>query len=281
MNPKRQWWWVVAAMLACVLGAAAAVPETVRDKIEVSLLLTGTVDVTRDGSVAAYAIDRREVVPGPVLAFVDRNLPAWQFEPMRRVGDPIAAHARMTLRVVAKPVAGDVFKMSIAGVSFDTEDGKDTDRVRARRLKPPKFPREAVMIGGRGTVYVAVRVNRLGKAEDVFIEQVNLMVAGTDEEMARLRELLGRAAVEAARDWTFRPPTTGEHAHAQSWPLRVPVEFSFFEDQRAYGMWRVYLPGPRQVAPWADDGASADAAVEGQIRLVGGGLKLKTPLPES
>lgn len=279
MGTKWAWCWMLAAgLLLHAMTAVAAVPEAVRDKIEVSMLLTGSVDVASDGSVTAYAIDRRDVVPEPVLAFVDRNLPAWQFAPIRRAGETVAVRARLSLRVVARPVDGDVFRMSIAGVSVEVADRLPTDELRGRHLKPPQYPPEVGRIGGKGMVYLVLRVNREGRVEDSFVEQVNLTVAGTEAEMERIRVALGQASLEGARKWRFRPPTTGGDAQLEGWAARVPVAFSSYEP--AYGTWGVYLPGPRAVEPWADDGAAADAAASGQIRLVGSGMRLLTPLPE-
>jgi hypothetical protein len=130
-----------------------------------------------------------------------------------------------------------------------------------------------------------MRINRDGRVADVFAEQVNLRVVGSEREMEQMREMLTRPAIAATRRWTFTIPTTGDEADAEYWSLRVPVEYVLGDTLPGYGEWQVYIPGPRQKAPWsarelrADE--SPDAMVAGRVYQEGRGLKLLTPLGES
>lgn len=109
--------------------------------------------------------------------------------------------------------------------------------------------------GAQGTVYLVLLVDRKGSVRDSIAEQVNLRVWSSMRELERLRKMLGLAAVEATRRWRFQPPTRGEHADAEQWTVRVPVEFRLMGDQGPeYGKWQVYVPGPRTRAPWIIEG---------------------------
>ena len=256
-------------------------PESVREQVEVTMLLTGTIDIEPGGSVSSYALDDRAKVPDYVQSMVDREIPAWRFEPTLRDGLAVPVRSPMNLRVVARPVEGDSFQLSIAGVSFGKYSDDATDYVTRGRLRPPSYPVEAEMAGGKGTVYLVLRINREGRAEDMFVEQVNLTTLGTEAQMATVREVLSKAATDAAWKWTYHPPTTGEHVDDDYWAVRVPVEFRLYDDKpAAYGRWEAYLPGPRATAAWAQDGVSPDAIAGGGLHPVGSGPKLLTPLQE-
>src|SRR5690606_19264913 len=166
-----------------------------------------------------------------------------------------------------------------AGVSFGKYSDDATGYPTHDSFEPPSYPVGAEMAGGKGTVYLVLRIGREGRVEDLFVEQVNLTTLGTEAQMAAVREVLGKAATEAAWKWTFHPPTTGEEVDDDHWTVRVPVEFRLYDDKpAAYGQWEAYLPGPRTTAAWAQDDVSPDAIAAGGLQPVGGGLKLLTPL---
>src|SRR3546814_15367670 len=81
---------------------------------------------------------------------------------------------------------------------------------------------------------------------------------------------LAAVSLEAARDWTFTPPSTGELAKQSSWSVRVPVDLSLGDKKEAdYGEWKAYLPGPYQRADWLDDDEAGSDAVRSEERRVG------------
>lgn len=285
---KGAWRILLAiALLAPVVTATAIIrtkgkaPESVRKQVEVSMLLTGTIDIDPDGSVSGYVLDDRAKVPGYVSAFLDDRVPAWQFQPTTRNGQAVAVRSPMSLRMVARPVDGGNFQMSIAGVSFGKYSDSATDQVTRDRMQPPSYPAGAASMGGKGTVYLVLRINRAGRVEDLFVEQVNLTAIGTEEEMAQMRERFGQAATKAAWKWTFHPPTTGDAVDEAHWAVRVPVAFMLYDTAGPrYGTWQAYLPGPRATASWAQDDAKPDAIAGVGLHPVGGGPKLLTPLQE-
>lgn len=276
---------VVLALLVVVSTATAGIrrmaPESVRNQVEVSMLLTGTIDIERDGSVSGYVLDDRAKVPDYVVAILDRQVPAWRFEPTLRDGQAVPVRSQMSLRMVGSPVGEDSFQLSITGVSFGEYSDDATDYVTRDSLEPPRYPMDMVRIGGAGTVYLVLRIGRDGRVDDLFVEQVNLTTLGAEAQMVRMRDKLAKAAAEAAWKWTFRPPTTGQAVDEDYWAVRVPVEFTLGEDKpAAYGQWSAYLPGPRATAIWAQDDVSPDAIAGGGLQPVGSGPKLLTPLQE-
>ena len=278
----RAWWAGISLALLCVAGlAAAATPKEVRKQVEASMLLTGTIEIETDGSVRGYSIDDKDRVPDYVLANIGKWVPEWRFSPVLVDGKAVPARAKMSLRMRAEPSGDDKFSIYIAGASFGEIGTLATDATTRLDMTPPKFPRDVANMGGKGIVYLLLKVGRQGTVEDVVAEQVNLTVYASDRQMERFRRSLAAAAVEKAREWTFRAPSTGVLAGNDFWSVRVPVDFGYRGDKEvAYGQWEGYLPGPRQRAPWLknDEDAGNDALVSGVLHMMGNGPKLLTPL---
>jgi hypothetical protein len=280
-STRAQWMGISLALL-CVAGrAAAARPKEVRKQVEASMLLTGTISIEADGSVRGYSIDNEDKVPDYVLANIGKWVPAWRFVPVLVDGKPAPARAKMSLRMGAEPSGDDSFSIYIAGASFGDSGTRATDSITRLERKPPVFPRDVANMGGKGIVYLLLKIGPQGTVEDVVAEQVNLTVYASDPEMKRIRRSLAAAAVKRAWQWTFQAPSTGEMAGAEFWSVRVPVEFSYRgEKEVAYGQWEGYLPGPHARAPWLgdDDKSGSDALASGDLHMVGAGPKLLTPL---
>ena len=302
MTGRMSGWLLCAAlaMLTCLPQAAVARgAEKAREQIEGSMLVTGRVTITLEGTVADWTIDRREELPAVVANVIDAAAPGWRFEPVIVDGKPTHGHARMSLLMGAERIDEERFRVVIRNGYFGREAvrladnaagrrGKAAtepadDQVSAVRMRPPAYPRYAMDLGVQGTVYLVVRVGAAGQVDDVAVEQVNLRVLGTEREMARMREVLAEPALAAARRWEFRPPTTGESVDDGVWSVRVPVDYRFQGDERRYGSWEAYVPGPRQSIPWQMESLEGfdiapDTLVAGQVYQVGTGLKLLGPL---
>lgn len=283
---------IVLALLAAGTALAAG-PAEVRKQMEASMLVTGSLVLEPDGRVSAWELDRPEALAEPVVELITKAAGSWAFEPVTVDGEAVRAKARMSLRVVATPHDDDRFQLTIRSGHFgddamsaeERRNAATTDHVRSVRMHPPAYPPGALRAGVTGTVYLVMRINRDGRVQDVFAEQVNLRVVGTEREMERMREMLARPALAAARRWTFSIPTTGDDADDEYWSLRVPVEYMLHGDKvPGYGEWQAYIPGPRQKAPWstrdlrADE--SPDAMIAGRVYQEGKGLKLLTRLGE-
>ncbi|SEN34883.1 hypothetical protein SAMN02800694_3266 [Luteibacter sp. UNCMF331Sha3.1] len=275
----------VMALVAATASLAEG-PGAVRRRVEASMLLTGSVTVAPDGSVSGYELDRQDKVPPEIVELVRRAASGWRFEPVVRDGQPVSAKARMSLRVVARrddPSKAD-FTAHIAGGSFG-DDGKGGEEITYADRHPPSYPSNAAAARVEGTVYLMLRIDHDGKVVDAIAEQVNMGVVGSDSELRVWRNVLAKPSVQAAKTWTFHPPTKGPHANDPYYVVRVPVVYALNRNgaqYETYGEWHAYVPGPKEHVPWADEGrqqgGGTDAVPDGQLFLVNSGLTLTTPI---
>ena len=262
-------------------GAAA-----VRKQAESSLRVSGEIVLRPDGSVLSHTLDPQAPLGEPLSRFVGDAVGNWRFKPVLVDGKPATVKVPMSLRLVAKPADDGKINVSIASTHFGSKDDVPaTDNPRSVQMNPPRFPKNALYMGGKGTVYLVVQIGRDGKVANVDAEQVNLRVAGTENQMAMLRKQFTMAAVNTARGWTFDIPTTGETANDKHWLVRVPVEFVLTgpgEKKSNKSGWDTYIPGPRNIAmPWAQEqlrtAGSPDALPDAGIYPLREGAELLTP----
>lgn len=284
----KRWLTGLCCLLLC--GFALARAHDVASKLVVaSVLVTGSITVAPDGSVKSYVVDHPEQLPAPVISLIAKNAPKWRFKPVVRDGQPVAAKARMSLRIVARPVGDGNYSLGILGSYFGQPASwqDPTGRtIGSKEREPPRYPRDAASARVSGTVYLIIRINRAGLVDKDAAEQVNLDVLGSDSQMRHWRNVLAAAAVRASRRWTFIPPTAGPGAERSSWNVRVPVIFRLSKwgnskPVEKYGSWHAYVPGPRTIPDWAGKpriGSSADAVAAGGVSELSGGLRLTTPL---
>ncbi|HEY5804527.1 MAG TPA: energy transducer TonB [Lysobacter sp.] len=274
--------WVL--LLVLLLGAAQArAPEEVRKQIEVSMLVTGSVDIERDGSVGGHSLDKVEALPKVVVDLIGAAVTGWQFEPVSADGHAVAARSRFSLRVVGNQAGNGDYTLRIAAIHFG-KAGEDASIPRKHGpLAPPRYPEQAARSGVGGTVYLVLRIGRDGSVEDVIAKQVNLRATGTAPQMTRFRKQLADISITTARRWRFDPPVQGDDVNASPWSVQVPVDF-YAPDRSppSYGQWEAYVPGPRAAVPWrtstqeARDPADAIAA-GGVYSDAGDGPRLLTP----
>ena len=278
----RIWLFALLAMTAAPVMAQSA--QQVKKQAEASMVVTGHVDIDADGSLAAHHINDRADLPDYVVELVDRAAAAWRFEPLEVDGEPVAARARMNLRLVARPVGDSEYEISIANGSFGEYSDTATDHVTRRgELTPPRYPNDLLQRGVEGTVYLLVKVGRDGSVEGVVAEQVNLRTFEQEREMERMRRSFANRSINTAREWKFNPPTTGTHVDDEFWLVRVPIEYRFSNVPTTGGPWEQYVPGPHNPGPpeWFEDtpaASASDAQVAGTIQMVGGERRLITPL---
>ncbi|MGO4221295.1 protein tonB [Lysobacter sp. TAF61] len=270
----RQGWLALALVLLGTVAQSQAqtrsrAPEEVRKQIVVTMLVTGTVDIERDGSVSGHAVDKVDALPESVVQLVDAAVATWRFDPVMAAGQAVAARNHFSLRVVGNQGDNGDFSLKIAGVSFGKGDDEGIP-TRRGRLAPPRYPQGLAQGGIGGTVYLIVRIGRDGSVEDVIARQVNLRVAARPKEMERFRKEFADVCVTKARQWKFDPPKKGEDVAASSWSVRIPVDF-YAPDrpQPAYGHWEAYVPGPRVAVPWRDN---ADDARDPVDAIAAGGV---------
>jgi hypothetical protein len=274
--------------LLVAFASHAAGPGAVRKTIESSMLVTGWVSIAADGSTTKLELDEKEKLPDAVVSLIEKGGATWRFEPVLVDGVARKAKARMGLRIVAKKVDADQYQISIRSSYFGAEAitpeeyVAQSDSIKPIAMKPPLYPENAARMGARGTVYVVLKIGREGAVQELFTEQVNLQVIGSDNEMKQMRGILAKSALNAAKKWTFQLPVTGENAKQDLWVVRVPVDFQFYGYKKpGYGQWDSYVPGPTLRAPWdtgSDTTQSPDAMIAGALYDARNSLRLLTPL---
>lgn len=280
----------LALLLLLASGSALAGVAEVRKQAEASMLVTGTVFIAPDGTVQKLDVNDPEKLPPGVRKLVESAGQVWRFEPYVVDGVAKLAKARMSLRVVAKQLEGGDYSLQLRSAYFGKEALSAEERVakegesgiRSQSLKPPIFPQPANIVGATCEVYVIVKVGRDGHVQEAFVEQVNMLVVARESMMDQLREMFSKSAVRGAKQWTFSVPTQGELADDPFWLVRVPVDYLMQGTKRpGYGEWSIYVPGPKQRAPWdneKDGMGDPDAMVAGEVYPVGQGVRLLTPL---
>lgn len=274
--------WIAGLFCMLLAWTAWAGTDDVRKTAEASMLVTGWIEVAPDGGVYNYTVDHPERIPPAVIDLIKKSVPGWKFHFLEPVSAVQRAH--MNLRIVAKPVDGEHDSIAISGANFGDANATATDHVTFKDRQQPKYPREAVNARVGGTVFCSC-VGRSGQVDDAAVEQVNLGVYGRESQMRHFRSVLGDAALEAARNWTFNLPTTGKHTLDSHWDVRVPVNFDLrpagLPMEETYGKWEPYIPGPRESIPWQQADAKrspSDAIPSGSITSTDQSLQLITAL---
>lgn len=275
-------------LVALAVGAMPAMangPGAVRKQIESSLLVAGKIDIEPDGSVSNVTFEQQEKLPEGVVGFVRDSALQWKFEPIVVEGRPTRARAPMNVRVVAKKLQDDRYKIEIRSASFETYDPDSRESITKNVMVPPRYPMGPAKAGIGGDVYLLVKVGRDGAVQDVVAEQVNLRIVASEGEMRKLRKVFADSSIAAARLWTFHPPSEGKRADAPFWVVRMPISYRLNSETRfdEYGRWNSYVPGPREPVSWGsqDDraGFSPDALAEGGVYMANQeGPRLLTPL---
>lgn len=265
---------------------AGAGPGAVRKQIESSMVVTGELEITAEGTVAKLEIDKPDELPAGIVDFVRGQVSQWTFEPVMVDGKATPARSLMSVLVVGKRIDKDTATIAVRSAVFPGPKPGDDESVSTVSMKPPSYPVAAARAGVGSTVYLVLKIGRDGRVADLIVEQVNLRTVASEKNMAKLRDLFADASLRAARRWTFKPPTAGDEANEEFWLVRVPTDY-FVDDGRqlpSYGKWQVYVPGPRQTIPWDEDaqakGFSPDALASGGVYMggAGKGLRLLTAL---
>jgi hypothetical protein len=275
---------LLSGMLCLLLaGPALASGPSVRERVEESMVVTGTITVAPDGTVGGYTLDRPERIEPIAAQVIGKNIPRWAFEPVLHEGKPAAAKAKMNLRLVAKPLGDGKFAVSISSAYFGEADSSMKRDMSAR----PLYPMRAIYARVEGTVYLMLSIDRTGKVNDAVAEQVNLRVIASDMVLQRWRKLFAESSVAAGRRWTFAPAAADDAEPYRV--VRVPITYQLHRMgalvSDTYGQWVGYVPGPIEPAPWFDtdkmltaghDALPEDGGIYGKPSL-----SLRTPLDRS
>lgn len=269
-------------LVSCIGAATASEPAAVRNQVESTLLVKGMIDLDANGRVDGYTLERQETLPPGIIALFARVVPQWRFEPVQIGGKASATRESMSLRLVAKKLDNGNFRAEIRGAHFG--QARPGESVSGANFSPPNYPEAAAKSGVGGIAYLVLKIARDGRVEDAVAEQVNLRVIDGKREMKLWRELLARAALQAATRWTFKPPTAGEEVGAKYWSVRVPVDFIAGQHKIKDHEWQAYVPGPRQAIPWIADSSAlpaADALAAGGVYPLNSAPRLLTSLNPS
>lgn len=231
------------------------------------MLVTGEIAVNPDGSVYGYSLDHREKLPPAVVNLIGQTLTGWKFTPVDVDGKPELAKAFMSLRIVAKQIDPKHDALSVESAAFGAETAKyhtpdacaDHACLTYIKRPPPSYPPNLLSNLISGTVYLAVEVDRQGKAAQVAVEKVDLRRLADETTLDRWRQELGEVSMAAVRHWTFSVPLTGSEAAKDHWVITVPVNYNIGIPGEgktiglvAYGQWDVYVPGPVHSISWAE-----------------------------
>lgn len=136
-----------ALAAACIVSASchAYATDTV-GQVEASMLVTGTMTIKADGSMASYALDHAEKLPPEVGSVVRRSLPTWKFTLAKPGEAPL--NESMSLRIVARAIDKDHATVRIAGARFGKHAGASEGPRSSRR--PRTVVRASVTTGRAG-----------------------------------------------------------------------------------------------------------------------------------
>lgn len=269
---------LLMSLLATATAVAAQAPgngsevaaiehaERMRGQVVGSMRLSGTLVVAADGAITAYAIDRPEKIPPPVLQHVARHVSHWRvIRPEDHAGEK-----RFSVRVMATPQGNGDHALSLVGASITRKGKAEEDIAVVSRPRRVQYPRAYREVGVGGTVHVALKVGRDGKVQDLATEQVNLDFVGTPSEVVQARADFAAQTAAALRQWSFRMPVAGPFAGAPYVVTRVSVHYTV-KPALGYGEWEYYIPGPQRAAPWIEqEGLAAIGVGEAGVpQLVG------------
>lgn len=256
---------------------------------ELSMLVKGTVDIAADGSVTSQSLAKADALPANVRAMVTDAIAKWKFEPVLVDGKPVTSRADMSLLLVATESDQDSLQVRLQSANFSDKQEDKRGRIQAVSMRPPGYPASAYNAGVVGTVYLALKIGRDGKVEQVVDEQVNLRNRGKPNVLDKARATLAEASIKQAWKWRFQVPSTGADANQPYWTIRVPVSYfmpkggSRQPPEYRTGTWVAYVPGPRKPIPWKStpDPGGTEAMQDGTVYQEGTGPRLLTRLGDS
>lgn len=289
MTARRFRLTIALALLASVFVAGAGDRNRLIEKAEMSMLVSGSIDMRPDGSVERYAIDHADALSPAITQMIGTQVSQWRFEPVLVDGKPVAARTNMSLRIVAKPVDQQNFDVRIRSASFSGGNKDPDTRISVAKRTTLKPMIEALMSADTDAaeLYLALKIGRDGKVLDAIVEQVNLYTLGSESQMAIARKILGRSAAQTVRQWTFTVPAR-EPEDGPYWSGTLPITFQLGDgsspDLQEDEGWRMYIPGPCTPIPWRNSNkggrCDSDALPEGEFTLDDSGSKLLTPLTQ-
>lgn len=275
----------IVVLLMSAHPADARRYEAARRQTEVSMVLTGVIEIDAAGRVSGYAVEKAGEVDPAALGLLAKRVPHWRFQPVLVEGEPVGSRSRMRLRLVGARLDNGDYSLSVRAADFPplSPPADNAGGPVPVKLRQPVFPLVAFSRKVSGMAYVVARVAPSGKVVEAAVEQVNLGTVGSERDMGLWREHFGAAAVSAAKASEFKPFRVSVDSPA-SLMVRIPYVFRAVAKasvDRPYGQWSAYIPGPRQSVPWLHrvNAGPPDLLAAGQLQSLGsdGGLKRLGP----
>lgn len=174
MNIKQVGRWILGMSAVATLAAAAGQPQQAK-------VYTFQVELDARGALVS-ATPVRDADDGTTRQ-LQAELRDWVFRPAQRDGAPVRTST--WVRVTAIPVDGAKSARVLSATAGPAPES----------LRKPAFPVAAQVRGQQGVIVLQLDMDAQGRVRDVDVHDtvgdVNLAMA--------------KAAIAAARDWTFRP----------------------------------------------------------------------------
>ena len=255
-----------ATSFAAILAVSGAVGAAQQAASVLEMTADGEVQIAVDGHVSDYRMKNK--LSPELDALVEKNVRGWRFEPVVVDGAAVVAKTALHVTLKAEPRAeSDKYTVKIIAVHFG-------DPQRAKDMHPPHYPQMAVGAGLGAKVLLSIRLDDTGKVVDVLPYQTNLDHRPSSEtEAVHWRQLFERSSIAAAKTWRFDLSETANGKPIAT-NVMVPIVYSLRGNgirAPTPGEWTPYLPGPIQVAPWANPATNPAA---GDLAALGDGQAL-------
>lgn len=231
---------LAVGMLAVAAAGTLHAGDKAPDAIPLSLSWQLSIDAQGHVAQLQATPDKRAERMPQVRAVLEKKIREWQFVPGSVDGKPQATETLLTVSTTLPAQRGDDYQVRIDDVRTGAGIGK---------MVPPRYPIDAVSKGASGRVVVNVSFDADGKVTE----------AKADYSQSNAPGILIKAALDAAKSWTFQPERVGGHGVAGSTMLPtcfqlVPVGFM--------GP-RAHLPPPCTWTPPGHRGALAQGETIG------------------
>ncbi len=217
MSGLNTWLRITAAacaLAACLLAPCARAADEPAGTRE--LVVLADFDIGADGHVTDIALQSPDVPPaiGELVANAARK---WTFEPVLVDGVASQVRTRAAIRLRAVPVEAG-YLLGIQGIGFGS-------RMRAAKMVPPQYPRDAMRHGIDASVQLYVERGSDGKVTDARIISTAIGGARGARELASRAAQFEQAAKQAAMQWRFDVTPEVQGGSEGSTALWIPINF--------------------------------------------------------
>ena len=236
---------ILVSMIALFASIAAVQAETNSDPIDLAV----SWDLSLDANGHVVSLQpvpnvRADRVP-QIREQLEHAIHEWRFVPGSANGHPAATQTRLFVDISVLPNGGDTFRIR---VNHARTGGWLT------HITPPKYPKSAITSHHQGKVIVRMQYDGDGK----------VAAADLNDSSADIDPALVQAAIDNARQWTFKPEIVDGHGVSGS--VLTPYCFTL---QTARSR------KPSDKCKWSTSGKHDDLA-EGETFALNPAVKLET-----